>query len=323
MWSYAKAGVDLNERDVALRGLIGEVSKTLKNRNVLLDIGHYANLVDAGDKALVLCTDGVGTKVMVARRMNRYDTIGIDCIAMNVNDAICVGAEPIAMVDYITIDKPDPEILKGIGKGLRKGADESGISIIGGETAITPELVNGFDLAGTCVGVVEKDRVIDGSDIKQGDTLIGLRSNGIHSNGFTLARKVLDIDERTGKELLRPTRIYVKPILELISKIRVKGLAHITGGGLLNLKRLNKGMGFEIDDWPRVPWIFGAIEKGGVERAEMFRTFNMGIGFCVITSPEDAEEALYLLKDYDPRIIGRTVKDKKRAIRLNEEALLL
>jgi len=311
MWSYAKAGVDINERDRALRGLIGEVSKTLKNRNVLLNIGHYANLVDAGDRALVLCTDGVGTKVMVARRMNRYDTIGIDCIAMNVNDAICVGAEPIAMVDYITIDKPDPEILKGIGKGLRKGADESGISIIGGETAITPELVNGFDLAGTCVGVVEKDRVIDGSDIKQGDTLIGLRSNGIHSNGFTLARKVLDIDERTGKELLRPTRIYVKPILELISKIRVKGLAHITGGGLLNLKRLNKNMGFEIDDWPRVPWIFGAIERGGVERAEMFRTFNMGIGFCVITSPEDAEEALYLLKDYDPRIIGRTVKDKK------------
>ena len=323
MWSYAKAGVDINERDRALRGLIGEVSKTLRNRNVLLDIGHYANLVDAGDRALVLCTDGVGTKVLVARRMNRYDTIGIDCIAMNVNDAICVGAEPLAMVDYITIDKPDPEILKGIGKGLRKGADESGISIIGGETAITPELVNGFDLAGTCVGVVEKDRVIDGLDIKQEDTLIGLRSNGIHSNGFTLARKALDIDERTGKELLRPTRIYVKPILELISKIRVKGLAHITGGGLLNLKRLNKSIGFEIDDWPRVPWIFGAIEKGGVDRAEMFRTFNMGIGFCVITSPEDAEEALYLLKDYDPRIIGRAVKDKKRTIRLNEEGLLL
>jgi len=315
---YAKAGVNIDARDRALKGLIEELNKTLKNRKVLLDIGQYANLIDLGDAALALCTDGVGTKIMVAEQLDDYSTIGIDCIAMNVNDAICVGAEPIAMVDYIAMGKPDERILREIGIGLREGADEAGIAIIGGETAIVPELVRGLDLSGTCLGVVQKDMVVDGSRIEEGDALIGLESNGIHSNGLTLARKVLRLDEATARELLRPTRIYVKPVLELLKRVRVKGLAHMTGGGIRNLKRLKKGMGFEIDGWPEIPEIFNEIESTGVSRAEMFRTFNMGIGFCVIVAQSDVEDTMRILKGFNPMVIGKAVRSSDNTIRVND-----
>jgi phosphoribosylformylglycinamidine cyclo-ligase len=313
---YAKAGVNIDERDRALKGLIGELNKTMKNRKVLLDIGQYANLIDLGDVALALCTDGVGTKIMVAEQLDDYSSIGIDCIAMNVNDAICVGAEPIAMVDYIAMDKPDERILREIGAGLREGADEAGIAIIGGETAIVPELVRGLDLSGTCLGAVQKDRIVDGSKIDESDALIGLQSSGIHSNGLTLARKVLRPDEATARELLIPTRIYVKPVLELLKRVRVKGLAHMTGSGIRNLKRLKKGIGFEIDHWPEIPEIFTRIESTGVSRAEMFRTFNMGIGFCVVAAQGDVEDTMRILKDFNPMVIGKAVRSAENTIRV-------
>ncbi len=316
---YAKAGVDIEARDSALKGLMDELKKTLGNRKVMLDIGQYANLIDFGSKALALCTDGVGTKVLVARQLRNYSTIGIDCVAMNVNDVICVGAEPIAMVDYITMDKPDLRILREIGAGLRAGADEAGIAIIGGETAIMPEVVNGIDLAGTCLGIVEKDKIVDGSAIEEGDVLIGLESNGIHSNGLTLARKVLGISGEA-KELLKPTRIYVKPVLGLMNNIHVKGLAHITGGGIRNLKRLKRGIGFDIDmdRWPEIPRIFIKIMDAGVSKAEMFKTFNMGIGFCAVVAQEDAEATLRILKDLKPAILGKAVKSAENTIKLGD-----
>jgi len=331
MWNYSKAGVDIDARDTAVRGLVEELRKSFKNRMVLLDIGQYANLIDFGNRALVLCTDGVGTKVIVAQLMEKYDTIGIDCVAMNVNDAVCLGAEPLAMVDYIAMAKPEERILREIGMGLVRGADEANIAIVGGETAIVPEIVPNFDLAGTCVGIVEKNRIVDGSAIEDGDTLIGMESSGIHSNGLTLARKILTPDLKepfgditVGEELLKPTRIYVKPTLKLLSRVKVKGLAHITGGGISNLKRLNKNMSFEIDSWPEIPEIFMTIEsKGKVERREMFRTFNMGIGFCVVVSPADTEETLKILRDYNPGIIGKAVGDHNNSIKIKNEGIVL
>ncbi|MDY6985228.1 MAG: phosphoribosylformylglycinamidine cyclo-ligase [Candidatus Thermoplasmatota archaeon] len=313
---YAKAGVDIAARDSALTGLIDELRKTMRNRKVMMDIGHYANLIEFGDKALALSTDGVGTKVLIAKQLKDYTTIGIDCVAMNVNDVICVGAEPIAMVDYITIEKPDERILIEIATGLRAGADEASIAIVGGETAIMPEVVNGIDLAGTCLGIVDKDKITDGSAIEEGDVLLGLESNGIHSNGLTLARKVLDMNDENARELLKPTRIYVRPVLELLKKVKVKGLAHITGGGIRNLKRLKRGIGFEIDNWPDITNIFLKIMEAGVSEAEMFKTFNMGIGFCIVVSEKDAKSAMNLLKNYKPCILGRAVNSASNEITL-------
>jgi phosphoribosylformylglycinamidine cyclo-ligase len=333
-WTYSRAGVDIEKGDLAVKGLLDQLKTTFNNRPgmIMLDIGHYGNLMDVGNKALLLCTDGVGTKVLIAQMANRYDTIGIDVIAMNVNDAICLGAEPIAMVDYLAIEKLNENMLKEIGKGLVEGAKEAGIAIIGGETAILSEIIKGcddkgFDLAGTCLAVIDKDKIIDGSKIKPGDALIGLKSSGIHSNGLTLARKLLipalglkgDIgDGKSVKDaLLKPTKIYVKPVLELIRKVDVKGLAHITGGGLLNLKRLKRGIGFRICEWPEVPQVFKKIKEiGKINDEEMFKTFNMGIGFCTVVSQEDADNALQILKDCDPLVIGNAIESNGIDIRI-------
>ena len=319
-WTYSKAGVDIEKEATAIRSIADFCKATFQNRpgEVLGDIGNFANLISINDEqALVLCTDGVGTKVLVAEALKKYDTIGIDMVAMNVNDAICVGAEPIALVDYLAVQKPTPELLSEIGKGVRAGADEAGIAVIGGETATLPELIkgdgNGFDLAGTCLGVVDKDNLITGEKIKVDDVLIGLPSSGLHSNGYTLARKVLDMeDKEVLEEMLIPTKIYVKPILKLLKHVPVHGLCHMTGGGLLNLLRLNKFMGFDIKNWPNHNWIFKQIrELGNVSEEEMFKTFNMGVGFCVAVSPEHADQAMDALRGENPTILGKAIRGNK------------
>ena len=304
----------------ALGGLLPWVNRTLEFRrgrtgDNLMDIGFYANVLDLGSGIrLAFSTDGVGTKILVAEMMGRYDTIGIDCVAMNVNDLICVGAEPIAMLDYIAVDRADPEILAEVGKGLYEGARQANISIPGGELAQLGTMIGGIkpgrglDLVGTCVGIVlRKGRPLLGQDIADGDIILGLASSGIHSNGLTLAREALftrgglDIHSKPatlstslGEELLTPTRIYVEVALRLLGEIPgLRSLAHITSDGFLNLLRIPGSFSYEIEELPPAPPLFSLIaETGGVSTAEMYRVFNMGIGLCAVVSPEADEQAL-------------------------------
>ena len=223
--------------------------------------GHYASVIRIDERTgIALSTDGVGTKLLVAEQLGRFDTVGIDCVAMNVNDVICVGAEPLAMLDYIAIERADPEVCEQIGVGLARGAELAGVEIPGGELAQLGEMVRGVDVSGACFGTVALDSIVDGSAVQPGDPVIGLPSSGLHSNGYTLARSALEglpLDEDPegrlgrplGDELLEPTEIYVKPVLELLrSEVEVRGLAHITSGGLGNLLRLAAEVGYEIDD---------------------------------------------------------------------------
>ncbi len=317
-WTYSKAGVNTGKANLAKQS-IAKILGATHSKKVLSKIGHYCAAIDIGNgKAVAITTDGVGTKVLVAEILEKYDTIGIDCVAMNVNDLICLGVEPLAMVDYIAIRKPNHKIVAEIGKGLAKGALEAGVSIVGGETAILPEIIKGyseysFDLAGTAIGLVDKKKIIDGSKIKHGDVLIGLASSGIHSNGLTLARRVLnERNRKIAKELLKPTKIYVQPVMKLINAVEVKGLANITGGGLLNLLRLNRRIGFKITNWPKIPWIFREIQKvGRISEQEMFRTFNMGIGFCIVVSPRDIKKTMQTLKSERPAILGHAIGGNK------------
>ena len=278
---------------------------------------------------MVLCTDGVGSKVKIASELKKWDTVGIDCIAMNVNDAICVGAEPLAFVDYLAIDDPRPEITRKLGKGLEKGAKLSNISIIGGETASLPEIINGFDLAGTCLAYAKKRDIVTGDRIISGDMIIGLGSSGIHSNGYTLARRVIEknnfsyIDifpdeyypnKTIGEILLTPTQIYVKEIIALLKNVDVHGLAHITGGGLRNLMRLNKKVKFVIDDPLKPQPIFTFLQNyGNIDNKEMYQTFNMGMGFVVIVAEKDLDESLSILKKQSESIVKVVGKVEKGA----------
>jgi phosphoribosylformylglycinamidine cyclo-ligase len=248
-------------------------------------------------------TDNVGTKVLVAEACGKYDTIGIDCVAMNVNDIICIGAEPLAMVDYLALEKARPRLVAEIMKGLQKGAREAGVAIVGGETAIVPELVRGFDLSGTVFGIVKKESVITGEQAELGDVVLGLASSGIHSNGLTLARKTLlvpRVDPKSVRELIRPTRIYVNEISRLLrSNLEIHGLAHITGGAYSKLKRIGQRakVGFQLNNLPEPPWIFKTIQsKARVSEREMYRTFNMGIGFLVICPRRSARRARRLVR---------------------------
>jgi phosphoribosylformylglycinamidine cyclo-ligase len=236
-----------------------------------------------------LHTDGVGTKVLVAEACHKYDTIGIDCVAMNVNDILCLGAEPLALVDYLAVDKPRPAMVKQVMVGLQRGAREAGVAVVGGETAVMPDVVKGFDLAATVVGLVKKSRIVTGEETQPGDVILGLRSSGIHSNGLTLARKLL-LSGRTNprilRELLRPTRIYVSEITKLLnSGLKIHGLAHITGGAYSKLKRIGTraNVGFFFNNMPKPSWIFQLIQdRARISDREMYCTFNMGIGFLAM-----------------------------------------
>jgi phosphoribosylformylglycinamidine cyclo-ligase len=311
--AYAKAGVDQGAADSAVAGLVralGAIQLGRPSAQVPLP-GHYASVIKIDERTgIALSTDGVGTKLVLAEQLGRYDSVGIDCVAMNVNDVICVGAEPLAMLDYIAIEKADPAVCEEIGVGLARGAELAGIEIPGGELAQLGQLVRGVDVSGACFGTVALDAIVDGSAVEPGDVVIGLPSTGLHSNGYTLARSALaDIpldDDRLGRPLgdvlLEPTEIYVKPIVELLrSEVDVRGLAHITSGGTKNLLRLAAEVGYSIDDPLPVPPVFDLIqEHGEVSDEEMTEVFNLGCGFCVVVPAEDVEAALGMLHAHYP-----------------------
>ncbi len=323
--SYAKAGVDIEKENKAISALAKQLTYKRKGLGApLTDVGHYAGLIDFGDYALALTTDGVGSKVLIANEMKKWNTVGIDCIAMNVNDLLAMGIEPLAFVDYIAINKPDEEIMRQIGEGLARGAEISSMTIVGGETATLPDIVRGFDLAGTCLGMVKKNRIISGERIEIGDAIVGLPSNGVHSNGYSLVRRIIkdagysysnpfpyNTEATIGEELLIPTRIYME-ILDAVNRFDVHGLAHITGSGLLKLHRITK-YGFDITDPLPPQLIFRFLqEEGGVEELEMYKTFNMGMGFVVVLPEREAKEASKIL---DGKVVGNIVEDGK--IRVN------
>ena len=328
--AYAKAGVSQSDADLAVSRLVAALATANIGRPTRqVDLkGHYAAVMRLDNRTgIALSTDGVGTKLLVAEELGRFDTVGIDCIAMNVNDIICVGAEPVAMLDYLAVEKADPEMCEQIGVGLARGAELAGIEIPGGELAQIGDLVKGFDIAGACFGTVALDSIIDGSAVAPTDVVIGLPSSGIHSNGYTLARSALDgigmDDNRLGRPLgevlLEPTEIYVKAVLDLLaSPVRVHGLAHITSGGLDNLLRLKAEVTYEITD-PLAPQpVFELIaERAGVPDEEMYEVFNMGCGFCVVVPAEDESAALEVLRGHYPeaRRIGDVAAGDRRVVR--------
>lgn len=325
--AYSAAGVDIGEADAGVRALV-DVLRTIdpgRPSRSVVPSGHYASVLKLTDElGLAVCCDGVGTKLLVAEQTGRWDTVGIDCVAMNVNDLICVGAEPAALVDYIAVEEADPDVLRAIAIGLKTGAELAGVEIPGGELAQIPELVRGFDLTAAAYGTVALDAIVTGDDIAPGDALIGLPSSGIHSNGLTLARAALsslDPDDRPAEldgasvadALLEPTVIYVRAVLDLLrSDIPVHGLAHITGGGLENLLRLGTDVGYAVSDPLPVPGVFALIaRRGNVTDAEMHRVFNMGCGFVAIVPAEHADAAAALLDGHHPgaRRIGTVSRE--------------
>lgn len=346
MVDYKSVGVDAAKKEGSLSRLLEFVNQTfaLNPCKPLLPIGYFANVIDltpAGfPVGIAFSTDGVGTKLLVAEKMRRYDTVGIDCVAMNVNDILCVGATPVSMVDYIAVSEANASLLEEVGKGLYRGCEMAGINLAGGELAQVAELLaskedtTSFDIVGTAIGIVRPDRIIVGQDLQEGDQLIGLPSSGLHSNGFTLARKILfdigrysvadysqELGRTIGDELLQPTRIYVKEVLEVLKTVPVKALFHITGDGLFNLTRTAKAVGFRIEHIPAPPPIFHLLRKvGKVSVEEMFRVFNMGIGF-VLAVPNDSSllskiREIAQAAGHDAYRLGYVTGDEERAIHL-------
>ncbi|MBX3470746.1 MAG: phosphoribosylformylglycinamidine cyclo-ligase [Planctomycetes bacterium] len=347
--SHAEAVVDLAGEASAMAGLLGWVRKTFEQRpagtpgHVAVDVGYFASVVAlGGNLGLAVSADGVGTKLLVAQLLDRYDTVGIDLVAMNVNDLICVGAEPLTLLDYIAVERLDGKMLTALGKGLHDGAAQAGVTISGGELAQIGAMLRGarpgraFDVAAVAVGTVPLDRVCTGQDVREGDVVVGLASSGIHSNGLTLARRALLDDAglspgdplpgargvTVGDALLEPTRIYVRPVLELLKDPRgaqVTALAHITGGGFLNMTRIAAPCGYVLDALPRVPPIFTAIaEAGAVGPAEMWAAYNMGVGFTITLRPGGEERALEVARAHGipAWVIGRAVTSEQRRITL-------
>ncbi|MHA1649113.1 MAG: phosphoribosylformylglycinamidine cyclo-ligase [Candidatus Helarchaeota archaeon] len=330
-YTYEKAGVSIDKATQAHK-IIGKlIEKTYKFRKgkfgeVSGEYGHYAGLIEIGEGlCLALHVDGVGTKVLVSQLMNKYDTIGIDLVAMHANDLVCMGAEPVALEDYLAVEEADPELITEIMKGIVAGAEIAQMAVIGGETATMPDIIKGevkgkgYDLSAMSIGVVKKKDIITGEKIKPSDIIIGLESSGIHSNGLTLARKaLLDLGgltiEQVGAELLRPTKIYSREILEIIQNIEVHGLAHITGGAFSKLNRLSFGnIGFALTDLPDPPKIFKNIQEiTNISDYEMYRTFNMGIGFCIITDESNYSEIEKICRKYKTKTyqIGKIIEEK-------------
>ena len=339
--SYKAAGVDITAGYKAVELMKAHIART-RNEGCLDDVGGFGGcfgLPVAGmeEPVLVSGTDGCGTKVKLAILMDKHDTIGIDAVAMCVNDIICVGAKPLFFLDYIACGKNIPEKIAAIVSGVAEGCVQSGAALIGGETAEHPGMmpVEEYDLAGFAVGIVDKKKILDNTTMKEGDVILALPSSGIHSNGFSLIRKVFDIDnnpdtlyvpcEKLGgasiaETLLTPTRIYVKPILALLEKVNVKGISHITGGGFYeNIPRsIPKGYAAKIAKSDvRVLPIFQLIEEvGGIDNRDMFNTFNMGVGMSVVVAREDADRALRILRENgeDAYVLGEVVKSDEGVI---------
>ena len=346
--TYKGAGVDTEQQDRIMPNLTHWIERTFQNRpnSVKLPLGYFANVVDVGNElAIALSTDGVGTKILVAELMNKYDTIGIDCVAMNVNDVLCVGATPVAMLDYVAVEAPHTDLMAQLVQGLYKGAELAKVTIPGGEIAQVGEMVHGirpgygFDLVGSCIGTVRPEKILTGRHTKDGDIIVGLRSTGVHSNGLSLARRVFfdqlkwthdrevsELGRSLGEELLEPTRIYVREVLEMLDRnLNVKALAHITSTGFLNLSRADASVSYVIDSLPEPHPIFRLIQHhGGISNEEMFFTYNMGIGFCVIVAPEDVDAVLSIAHAHGAKsdVIGHTVTDSRKEVRIPHYRLL-
>jgi len=352
-WTYAKAGVDEGKVSKALSGVWKMLIETFDFRkgrkaHPLNVIGHYAGLLDVGtDVLLALHVDGVGSKVLVAQMLNKYDTVGIDLVAMHANDLISIGAEPVALVDYLAVKEPDEQLIQEVMKGVVEGAKIARMCVIGGETAVLPDVITGyesgkpFDLSGMSLGVVERDKVILGDKVEVGDAVIGLASSGIHSNGLTLARRVLfeeakippsayieELRKTLGEELLTPTRIYVDEVLSILeSGIEVHGLAHITGGAFTKLKRISRGrVRIRLDKMPEPQPIFKMIQRlGNVETEEMYRTFNMGIGFVIVAPRREIENISSVLEEKRTTyyVLGRVESGSDIVIRAYDGTLIV
>ncbi len=350
---YRETGV-LDNTELGLHALLRWVNRTADFRGPgqtgrrVVEVGFFASVVDIGHGlGLALCTDGVGTKVLVAQMLERYDTIGIDCVAMNVNDAICVGAEPMSFLDYIAVESATPAVLEELGRGLYEGARLANVAIVGGEISQIAEIIKGerpgqgLDLVGMCAGIVPLDRVILGRDVRPNDAVVGFRSSGLHSNGFTLARKallqsgVLKPDDRVpelggtvGEELLRPTHIYVAPVMDLLRRdVPIRALTHITSDGFLNLARIDAAVGFRLDRLPKPQPVFDLIQSAGnIKTEEMYRVFNMGIGFCVIVPDERSVihevEAAARTHGFEAQVIGSVIEDGAKRVFLSEHDLV-
>jgi phosphoribosylformylglycinamidine cyclo-ligase len=345
--TYDDVGVVAAGRDADTLGELGRwVTKTfgLNAAKPLLPLGYYANVLPlTAELGLAISTDGVGTKILVAQEVGRYDTVGIDCVAMNANDVICVGARPISMVDYIAVQRADPAFMGEIAKGLYAGADAAGINIPAGEIAQVREMIHGsrdgfgFDLVGTCVGTVALDHILIGQDVRPGDAVVGIASSGMHSNGFTLARsivqraglrygdRVAELGMTLGEALLTPTYIYVKEALAMLDAgLAVKAFIHVTGDGFLNLTRVAAPIGFVIDQLMPVPPILALIQRhGSVPDAEMFRVYNMGVGFCVVVDPGDADRVIQIAAQHgkSAALVGYAVDDRARRVWLPQRGL--
>lgn len=330
--TYKKAGVDIDKADAFVKKIRPLLQKTSRPE-VLGKIGGFSGLFQPRlqrleDPVLVSATDGVGTKLLLAKLLDKYSTIGIDLVAMCVNDVVVSGAEPLLFLDYIACGQLNVETLHELIKGIAKGCRMSGCALIGGETAELPGMYtrDKFDLAGFCVGMVSRTKIIDGRTCRRGDKVLGLASNGVHSNGFSLIRKVFsdrELKGPLGRELLRPTRIYVKPLLELIKHINVKSLSHITGGGFFeNIPRtLPPHMSVRIrkGSW-RIPSIFKKIQtKGHISDHEMFRTFNMGVGMVMILSPQSVARALHRMDEMGLKawVIGEVTEGDEEVLFLD------
>ncbi|MBI5997760.1 phosphoribosylformylglycinamidine cyclo-ligase [Clostridium perfringens] len=307
MLTYKEAGVNIEEGYRSVK-LIKEYAKKTMSEYVLNGLGSFAGMVELPEgykkPVLVSGTDGVGTKLDIACKKRKFDTVGIDCVAMCVNDILCHGAKPLFFLDYIACGKLEAEVSSDLVKGVAEGCIKSQCSLIGGETAEMPGMYKegDYDIAGFAVGIVDKDKIINGKDIKAGDKLIGIASSGVHSNGYSLIRKVFkNLDEDfNGKaiweELLTPTKIYVKPVLSLLEKFNIKGMAHVTGGGFYeNLPRMLSEEGLNIvinKNSYEIPEIFKKLMELGVQEEEMYNTFNMGIGFVLCVEEDEVEEVL-------------------------------
>lgn len=334
--TYADSGVDVR----AVRAMQGRINaligSTANEHTPQFLAGHYAGVFEAGGQKMTMHCDGVGSKILVAEALGRHNTIGIDAVAMNANDIICLGSTPIVGVDYLALSRADDALVEEIMKGLISGCRESGIALIGGETAILPDMIKGakgsegadaggagkgrngpttsYDLAMTVVGTLQSEP-LTGAKIKPGDALVGLESSGLHSNGFTLARKLLSVTD-WGEQMLVPTTLYVKPVLEMLRahSSSVHGIAHITGGAFSKLSRIGQyaKVGFELDDMPKPEGLFAELEKKVGEPRELYRTFNMGIGMAVACAPQEAEKLMKTAKKHgiNSSIIGRVVKEE-------------
>ena len=347
---YASSGVDIDLEGAAVASLIGSLQRSTRKKGTPgapVDLpGGFGGLIEFGDHLLALATDGVGSKLQIATAVKNWDSVGIDCMAMNVHDLLCVGAEPIAFVDYIAVPKPDPEVHAAVGASLAKACELANVTLAGGETASLPGIVTELDLSGTALGYLTKGSAITGERLKSGDVLIGLPSSGIHSNGFSLVRNIINRTgisytdpcpfdaDFAGRELpeepkisdvlLIPTKIYCEPVVELLNHLKktqnsvhaVHGIAHITGGGLSNLLRLHDHLGWHIDAPMPVPPEFIWLQNAGnVTDLEMHRTFNMGLGMVLAVEQNQAVPILSYIKQFEPEaaIIG-TVHDKGRKV---------